>query len=50
MAEISIIKFQKIDNLPIGHWSLVIGYYLELGIWGLEFGGDRHEETPIRKH
>jgi len=37
-----MIKFQKIYNLSIGYWSLVIGYYLE--------HGDRHEETRFRKH
>ncbi len=45
-----MIKFQNIYNLSIDHWSLVIGYYLELGIWGLKFDGDRHEETRFRKH
>jgi len=45
-----MIKFQEIYNLSIGRWSLGIGYYLELGIWGLEFDGDRHEETRFRKH
>ncbi len=43
-------KFQKIYNLSMGHSSLVIGYYLELGIWGLELAGDKHEETRFRKH
>ncbi|MBP1695452.1 MAG: hypothetical protein H6Q41_640, partial [Deltaproteobacteria bacterium] len=40
-----MIKLLKIYNLSIGYWSLVIGYYLELGIWGLKFDGDRHGET-----
>jgi len=43
-------KFQEIYNLSNGCWSLVTGYYLELGIWSLEFDCDRHEKTRFRKH
>ncbi len=45
-----MIKFRKIYDLSIDHWSLVTGYYLELGIWGLEFDDDRHEEPQFGKH
>ncbi len=45
-----MIKLQQIYNRSIGHWSLGIGYYLELGILGLEFDGERHEETRFRKY
>jgi hypothetical protein len=36
MTKISIAKVPKRWKSP-GHWSLMIGYYLEIGIWLLGF-------------
>jgi hypothetical protein len=31
-------KFQSSMSKTFGDWNLVIGYYLEFGIWNLGFG------------
>jgi hypothetical protein len=41
------IPMTNIQNL--GYWNLVIGYYLELGIWLLEFEAGRITAMSPRK-
>jgi len=44
MTNIQWHKFQKVKGL--GHWGLIIGDYLELGIWQLGF----EAQTSRKEH